>query len=216
MKKSILIGTGVLLLLLGSILPAFAQEGRRGANAKSSKREQPARPERTQQPPSRQPPQARGQQEQRRQRQAQPERLRQQPRQQQANRPPWQAPRGSDLKRRSLWQQHRARDWRSEHRNWQQRGGYSGYHIPERHFRSHFGPEYLFRIDSYPVMLVGGRLHFQNGGFGFSVMDPWPEYWADNWYENDDVFVDYSEDGYYLYNRRYPEDRIAITVNLNW
>jgi hypothetical protein len=43
-------------------------------------------------------------------------------------------------------------------------------------------------------------------------MDPWPEYWSDDWYDNDDVYVDYYEDGYYLYNPRYPRDRIAITV----
>jgi len=29
------------------------------------------------------------------------------------------------------------------------------------------------------------------------------------------VYVDYSGDGYYLYNRRYPNDRIAITVYVN-
>ena len=31
-------------------------------------------------------------------------------------------------------------------------------------------------------------------------------------YDNDDVYVDYTGDGYYLYNRRYPQDRIAIVV----
>ncbi len=46
-------------------------------------------------------------------------------------------------------------------------------------------------------------------------MDPWPEYWSDDWYDNDDVYVAYSDDGYYLYNRRYPQDRIAITVYVN-
>jgi hypothetical protein len=45
-----------------------------------------------------------------------------------------------------------------------------------------------------------------------NATSPWPEYWADDWYDNDDVYVVYSEDGYYLYNRRYPRDRIAITV----
>jgi len=63
--------------------------------------------------------------------------------------------------------------------------------------------------------VVGGYPRFQYGGFRFDVVDPWPEYWSDDWYDNDDVYVDYAGDGYYLYNRRYPGDRIAITVNLN-
>jgi hypothetical protein len=29
------------------------------------------------------------------------------------------------------------------------------------------------------------------------------------------VYVDYSGDGYYLYNRRYPSDRIAISFYVN-
>ena len=109
-----------------------------------------------------------------------------------------------------MWQQHRAHNWQSEHRDWQQRGGYNGYRIPEDRYRGYFGPDHGFRIYSYPVEMVGGYPRFQYGGFSFSVVDPWPEYWSDNWYENDDVYIDYSGDGYYLYNRRYPRDRIAI------
>ena len=29
---------------------------------------------------------------------------------------------------------------------------------------------------------------------------------------NDDVYIDYSGDGYYLYNRRYPWDRVSVSV----
>ncbi len=116
---------------------------------------------------------------------------------------------------RDVWQQHRATNWQSEHRDWQQRGGYNGYRIPQDHYNSYFGPSHSFRIYSYPVMIVGGYPRFQYGGFWFSMMDPWPEYWSSDWYDNDDVYVDYSGDGYYMYNRRYPNDRIAITVYVN-
>jgi hypothetical protein len=46
------------------------------------------------------------------------------------------------------------------------------------------------------------------------LLDPWPEYWAENWYSNDDVYIDYDYDdeGYYLYNRRYPDVRLALMV----
>jgi hypothetical protein len=99
---------------------------------------------------------------------------------------------------------------------WQQRGGYNGFRIPEDRYREDFGPDHAFRIYSYPVVVVGGYPRFQYRGFCFSVIDPWPEYWSDDWYDNDDVYIDYSGDGYYMYNRRYPRDRIAITVFVSW
>ena len=43
------------------------------------------------------------------------------------------------------------------------------------------------------------------------LVDPWPGSWSENWYENDDVYVDY-DDGYYLHNRRDPSFAIAISV----
>ncbi len=45
------------------------------------------------------------------------------------------------------------------------------------------------------------------------MVDPWPEYWAENCYAADDVYVDYDH-GYYLYNRCYPQVRLAITITL--
>jgi hypothetical protein len=27
------------------------------------------------------------------------------------------------------------------------------------------------------------------------------------------VYIDYSDDGYYLYNARYPQDRVAVAVD---
>ena len=117
--------------------------------------------------------------------------------------------------RRGMWLQHRARNWRSEHRTWQQRGGYNGYRIPDDRYRRYFGRNHRFRIRNLPLVIIGGYPRFQYGGFWFSVLDPWPQYWSNNWYENDDMYIDYSGDGYYMYNRRYPRDRIAISVYLN-
>jgi hypothetical protein len=113
---------------------------------------------------------------------------------------------------RAVWQQHRAGRWQAEHRTWHQRGGYR---IPEEHFRGHFGEQRRFRIYSLPLVIVSGYPSFQYGGFWFSVVDPWPEYWPRDWYENDDVYIDYSGDGYYLYNRRYPWDRVSVSVYVN-
>jgi hypothetical protein len=45
------------------------------------------------------------------------------------------------------------------------------------------------------------------------MVDPWPGSWASNWYSAADVYVGY-DGGYYLYNRAYPGEAIAITVVL--
>jgi hypothetical protein len=113
------------------------------------------------------------------------------------------------------WQGDRARNWKSDHRTWQQRGGYNGYRVPDDRFRAYYGQDHGFRFYSLPVMYVGGHRRFQYGGFWFGLVDPWPEYWSANWYDDDDVYVDYYGDGYYLYNHRYPGDRIAISFYLN-
>ncbi len=138
--------------------------------------------------------------------------VQQQQRQQIANHPSQQH---EGEQRAIVWQQHRAHSWQSEHRTWQQRGGYVGYRIPDDRFRVYFGRNHGFRIHRFPVVVIGGYPRFQYGGYWFSLIDPWPEYWSDNWYENDDVYVDYFHDGYYLYNRRHPGNRIAISVYLN-
>ena len=94
------------------------------------------------------------------------------------------------------------RHWESDHRTWAQRGGYGGYYIPQDRFSLYFGSQHWFRMHSRPTIYMGYP-RFSYGGFSFLLVDPWPEYWAENWYDTDDVYIDY-DDGYYLYNRRYP------------
>jgi hypothetical protein len=182
------------------------QEQQRQQQGKSAKQEQQQ--------------QAKGQQEQQRQQQdksarQEQQRTQQRDRSQEVSEPSRQKPHGQEGEQRGAWQERRAHSWQSEHRDWQQRGGYIGYRIPDDRFRGHFGRDHEFRVYSLPVLVVGGYPRFQYGGFWFSLIDPWPEYWSDDWYDNDDVYVDYSEDGYYLYNHRHPGDRIAISVYVN-
>ncbi len=114
---------------------------------------------------------------------------------------------------REMWQAHRARRWNDEHRTWGQRGGYKGFHIPETRFHRAFGRDHRFRLYDRPMMIVGGHPGFQYEGYWFSLVDPWPEQWSDNWYETDDAYVDYEGDGYYLYNVRHPGVRLALNVH---
>jgi hypothetical protein len=203
-------------LFLGVTAPVSAQ---RDKEDKQDKHEQQGKPEKQQgqakghqgQPQG----QAKGQKGRQQQGQARQQQRAPQQRQQQARRPSQQEQHGRAVEHRDAWQQHRARSWKSEHRTWQQRGGYNGYRIPDDRFRSSFGRSHWFRIYRQPVLVVGGYPRFQYGGFWFSLVDPWPEYWAPNWYETDDVYIDYYGDGYYLYNRRRPGVRIAINVFVN-
>ena len=64
----------------------------------------------------------------------------------------------------------------------------------------------------FPLVFVGGMPRFQYDGYWVTLMDPWPETWGPNWYETDDVYLDYTGDGYYLYDRLYPGFPIAVTV----
>ncbi len=75
-----------------------------------------------------------------------------------------------------------------------------------------FGSQHWFRLRYRPTIYMGYP-RFSYGGFQFLLVDPWPEYWNENWYQADDVYID-QDDGYYLYNRRYPGIRLAITVAL--
>jgi hypothetical protein len=80
--------------------------------------------------------------------------------------------------------------------------------IPDERFRSNFGREHEFRIGD--PTLVGGFSRFAYGGYSFGFIQPWPE----GWYYTDDVYVDYIDGDYYLYNPYYPGVRVSISVVL--
>jgi len=229
--------TAVLSLFLGVAGLAFAQHGEKQDHGdkpqdkpEQSKQEQ-AKPQqqhsRQQQQTQRQPQQQQRAEQNSRPERAQQERPQQQQRQAEANRPqqrqeqnnrPQQAQqqRGGPSRgeRQAAWQQHRSQNWGSEHRNWEQRGGYNGYRIPDDRFRLAFGSNHGFRISGRPFLVVGGYPRFQYEGYWFSMVDPYPQGWAVDWYDTDDVYVVYSNNGYYMYNRRHPSVGLAISISL--
>lgn len=114
---------------------------------------------------------------------------------------------------RSGFTQSRASSWNTQHRTWTQRGGYNGYRIPDDRFRLYFGAGHFFRINRLPMLFVGGYPRFQYDGYWVTFIDPWPETWPPTWYETDDVYIDYTGDGYYLYDPMYPGIGIAVTIS---
>jgi hypothetical protein len=114
----------------------------------------------------------------------------------------------------AAWQSHRTQNWQTSHRTWQQRGGYHGYRIPEARYSAYFGPAHVFPIYSVPVTVVGGYPRFQYQGFWFTVVDPWPATWSDGWYYQDNVYIVYTDGGYYLVNPSYPGVQLAVNVSM--
>jgi len=194
----------------------------------AAKAQQPAPP----QHPARQTPQQHPQQAQQAPKKQQPKAAQQPQKQQQppklaqqapAQQPParsqqqaqaWQKQRGwqGGWKGNDTWQGDRAQRWTSDHRTWAQRGGYGGSYIPQATFNLNFGSSHFFRLTGQPVMDMGYP-RFEYRGYSFLLVDPYPEYWAANWYELDDVYIAY-DDGYYLCNRNYPQVQLAVIVEL--
>ncbi len=166
-----------------------------------------SRPSRTSSRPSSNQQQAQHNQQQPSATSSRPSTTSSRPEQQQRQRSPQQ-----QRVQQSAWQQHRSQNWQSDHRNWQQRGGYRGYRIPDDRYRGYFGPSHGFRINTLPFLVVGGYPRFQYEGYWISAVDPWPSSWGDDWYDNDDVYVSYVDNGYYMYNRSYPGQGIAINI----
>jgi hypothetical protein len=205
--------TAILSLLLGIAAPAYAQHEQQDQRQDHPEQKQ-SKPEQAK------PQQEHGQQRQHAEQQQHPQQQQQQDQKQQHAQ---QQQRGNEHPKRtqeeqrvqqSAWQEHRSQRWDSDHRNWQQRGGYNGYRIPDDRYRGYFGQDHGFRIYGLPFLVVGGYPRFQYEGYWISLVDPWPEYWGNDWYDNDDVFVTYADNGYYLYNRRYPNVGIAISISM--
>lgn len=80
--------------------------------------------------------------------------------------------------------------------------------IPDDKFRQNFGREHVVVINR-PV-IVEGRPRFQSSGYWFEIVDPWPS----DWLYTDQVYVDYIDGEYFLFNVAHPGVRIALFVTM--
>jgi hypothetical protein len=90
------------------------------------------------------------------------------------------------------------------------RGG--GRRIPADKFRASFGREHTFHVHPSggggAQVQGGGGQRFQYAGYWFEFVDAWPG----DWDYDDDFYIDYIDDEYYLYDLRHPGVRIIVIV----
>jgi hypothetical protein len=79
-------------------------------------------------------------------------------------------------------------------------------HIPDAKFRATFGRQRPFKV-SRPVV-VNNQQTIQYGGYNFVLVDAWPAEWA----YTDDVYIDYIDGEYFLFDLLHPGIRIAVFV----
>jgi hypothetical protein len=216
MKALTTLGAAVLFLSLGTIVPAFAQEAQQEAKpVQQEKQAKPAQQEKQAKPATQQEKQAKpaAQQEKQAKPAAQQEKQAKPAQQQkQANKPAQQEPQTKQAKQepgkpagqQPAHQRSAAEEQRQRAVPALRLSARSSGRIPDDRFRASFGEGHRFVI-SQPVM-VGGYSRFQYGGFWFGFVEPWPE----GWYYSDDVYVDYMDGEYYLYNPFYPGVRVMI------
>ena len=221
-----MIGVSTAFLLLGWTVPTGARQEKQEEKAGPAKQEQQAKPERQQQAKPQQQQQAKPEKQQQakapQQQQAKPEK------QQQTKAPQEQKPQQQQSKpARQDQQQAKAPQQRQTQAASSQRpqrtqqamatqraqpalrlSARGNSRIPDDRFRANFGRGHEFHMGN-PVM-VSGYSRFQYGGFWFGFVQPWPV----GWYYTDDVYIDYVDGGYYMYDPYYPGARFAISVVL--
>jgi hypothetical protein len=193
MKYDRVISTAVLLLLLGTTIPAFAQkdEEKGGGKPQAAQHEQ-------------QPQHAQKAQPQQRAEKAQP--------QQRAEKvqPQQRAEKAQPQQRAEKAQPQQARQsgGRRQQTVASNRGGGGGQYgrISNASYRSHFGHEHSFHMGR-PEMRDGYN-RFQYGGYSFGYNQGWPVGWG----YNDNFYVEYIDGAYFLCDLRFPG--IQITLNM--
>jgi hypothetical protein len=82
-----------------------------------------------------------------------------------------------------------------------------GQRIPEDRFRTSFGREHHFHVDRTRI-INQSQPEFAYSGYTFQLAQPWPAGWS----YDDDCYVDYVDNNYYLYDVNHPGMRIVIFV----
>jgi murein DD-endopeptidase MepM/ murein hydrolase activator NlpD len=214
MKRMGVLSAAALVLLFGTSVSAYARQEEHHEEAKPEKQQEAKPANHEEAKPEKQEPAKTVKQEparQEKQQEAKPAQH-EQAKQEQAAKPEKQQQQAKAEQTHSNNQQHAQRTQAEQQRQRSvpalRLSARGNGRIPDDRFHSNFGHEHVFVISS-PVM-VGGYSRFQYGGYWFGFVQPWPV----GWYYTDNVYVDYADGGYYLYNPSYPGARVSISVVL--
>jgi hypothetical protein len=181
----------MLLLLSGTASSYARQEGGRGEHSQQGRpAQQQARPAQQQGRPAQQ--QGRPTQQQRQ------------------SRPAAQAPMVNRAQQHAGQARAQQPEMRAVHRGVQsqpgqeRRDGHEHGRIANDHYAAHFGSGHSFHVRRGDY----DHRRFRYGGYAFGFIDPWPMAWG----YSDDVYVEYSDGGYFMYNRVHPGVRISISI----
>jgi hypothetical protein len=117
--------------------------------------------------------------------------------------------------RHEAFERHEGREWREHEWREHERERHTHYvtyvehhrhYIPEDHFYTRFGYDHRFVIVR-PV-IVEGRPRFRYGGYWFVIGRPLPPAWR----YDDEVYVDFIDDGYYMCSPRHPGIHISVDI----
>ena len=82
-----------------------------------------------------------------------------------------------------------------------------GKRIPDDKFRASFGRQHTFHVQRTQVVNTSQPVVVY-GGYSFELVEAWPVDWG----FDDDVYIDYVDDGYFLFDPLHPGIRIAVFV----
>jgi outer membrane biosynthesis protein TonB len=91
-----------------------------------------------------------------------------------------------------------------------QQTGHGRRRIPDDRFRANFGREHRFHVRPQGGGEVqrGEGQRFQYAGYWFEFVEPWPAAWS----YDDDCYIDYIDDDYYVFDEFHPGYRVLIIV----
>ena len=84
------------------------------------------------------------------------------------------------------------------------RGGSQHGPISDAHYASSFGSGHSFHVSRGQY----DSRRFNYGGYSFGFIDPWPIGWG----YSDNVYVVYTDGGYYMYDNVHPGLRLSISI----
>lgn len=191
MNKNRVISTAVLLLLLGTTLPSFAQKGEEEKGGNGGK---PQEAQHEQQPQRAQQAKPQVQREQQAKPQAQHE-------QQAKPQPQQRTEKAQPQRAENVQPQGRTQAVAPNNRGEGQYG-----RISNANYSAHFGHGHSFHMGR--PQMINGYNRFQYGGYWFGYNQAWPA----GWDYNDDCYVAFEGGAYYMYDVRHPGIHITLSI----